>query len=76
MRKRIYIDHRAEKELRVFNKDIQNEFNGYFEVLRKKGKLEFPDGRKIGRNLFEIRVRREGSYRGFMHILRGQILLC
>lgn len=65
MQKRVFIDKNAEKELREFSQEVQLEFQGHFENLRTQGKIDFPDSKKIKRNLFEIRVKYEGEYRGF-----------
>lgn len=65
MRKKIYIDDKAEKELVRFSEIVQEEFEKRFEVLRSEGKLEFPEARKITKNLFEIRIKFQGAYRGF-----------
>ena len=65
MKKRLLIDSRAEKELRKFIDKVQIEFEAYFVILKKEGKLEFPDSKKIDKNLFEIRIRYKNQYRGF-----------
>jgi phage-related protein len=65
MKKRIIIDSRAEKELKKFSEKVQLEFEGFIRILKTQGKIGFPEGKKIGRNLFEIRVKTGGAYRGF-----------
>lgn len=65
MEKKVYIDGNAERELRKLTEDAQEKFEAYFIILRKEGKLGFPDARKIRSSLFEIRVKHEGEYRGF-----------
>jgi|SRR3989344_4029887 len=65
MRKTVHLDEKAVKELGEFSKEIQRDFKAVFEILEKKGRLEFPEAKKIAENLFEIRVYREGAYRGF-----------
>ena len=65
MKKQIVIDKSAEKELGNLNEEVQFKFQGHFEALREGGKLDFPDARKISKNLFEIRVKLKGQYRGF-----------
>lgn len=65
MKKRVFIDRNAEKELRKFAEEVQIEFEAYFEILRQKGKLDFPESKKIDKNLFELRVKFKGEYRGF-----------
>lgn len=65
MGKEIFYDKNALKELREFNNDVQKEFQAYITILTSEGKLEFPEARKVTKRLFEIRVIREGIYRGF-----------
>ena len=65
MKKIVRVDYRAEKELRSFSREVQFEFKGYFKALETRGKLEFPEAKKLDKNLYEIRVSLEGKYRGF-----------
>lgn len=64
MKKNVYFDENALAEFRHFDNEVQKEFHGHFSVLKEKGRLEFPNARKIGKNLFEIRVQYHGTYRG------------
>ena len=63
MKKNIFIDKNAEKELRDFSEEVQLEFEAYIKILGLEGKLDFPHAKKIGRNLFEIRIKVQGEYR-------------
>ena len=65
MKKRVYLDKNAEKELRVFDEEVQLEFEAYFKVLELEGKLDLPQAKKVSRDLFEIRIKLKGEYRGF-----------
>lgn len=65
MKKQIVIDERAEKELRKFSLEVQGEFEKRLDYLREYGKLEFPEARKVSKDLFEIRDKLKGEYRGF-----------
>ena len=65
MRKKILYDKNAVKELNGLKEEIQKEFETYIEILADEGRLEFPEARKVAKNLFEIRVIHEGAYRGF-----------
>jgi len=40
-------------------------FASYIEVLAVKGFLQYPKARKLDNDIFEIRVKREGIWRGF-----------
>lgn len=57
MIKIVIIDKRAEKELKKFNKSTVLKFYEIFDVLEKEGKIELPEGKKISKNLFEIRIK-------------------
>ena len=65
MKKKIYLDKNAEKELRGFDYEVQLEFEAYFKILELEGKLGFPQAKKNTKDLFEIRVKLQGEYRGF-----------
>ena len=65
MKKNIFVDKNAEKELREFGEEIQLEFEAYFKILELEGKLDFPQAKKITKDLFEIRIQLQGEYRGF-----------
>ena len=65
MKKNIFLDRNAQKELREFDEEVQLEFEAYFKILELEGKLDLPHAKKIARNLFEIRIKLKGEYRGF-----------
>lgn len=65
MKKNIFVDKNAEKELRDFSEGVQLAFEAYFEILKFEGKLDFPQARKISKDLFELRIKVQGEYRGF-----------
>jgi mRNA-degrading endonuclease RelE of RelBE toxin-antitoxin system len=58
--KKIYFDKRAEKELKEFSESVQIEFTAYITILKQKGKLDFPESKKLDKNLFEIRFKLGG----------------
>jgi phage-related protein len=64
MKKVLTIDPRAEKELNKFSKKVRLDFDSLIYILRNEGTLGLPDGKKIGRKLFEIRVKVNEIYRG------------
>jgi phage-related protein len=64
MKKEVLIHITARSELSKFSELVRNDFEGLFVLLMKHGRLNFPDARKINRNLFEMRIKREGEYRG------------
>ena len=65
MNKNIFIDKNAGKELSEFNENVQLEFEAYLKILELEGKLDFPSARKITKDIFEIRIKLKGEYRGF-----------
>jgi phage-related protein len=76
MKKLVTIDLRAEKELSGFSFEAQREFKSLIYTLKNEGKLSLPAGKKIGDNLFEIRIRVGGIYRGlYAYISRGGIIV-
>ncbi len=65
MKKNVFLDKNAEKELREFGEEVQLEFEAYLKILGLEGKLDFPHAKKITRDLFEIRIKVQGEYRCF-----------
>jgi phage-related protein len=61
----VLIDRRAELELVKFPEVVESDFRALFMILRDQGELDFPEARKVTKDLFELRVRIEGAYRGF-----------
>lgn len=66
----VYIDENANKELGKFSLLVQAKFKALFKYLRLNGRLEFPDSKKLDKNLYEIRVKCQGAYRGFYAYFR------
>lgn len=75
MKKKVFLDRNAERELRRFNQKVQIEFEAYLEILRQEGKLDFPEAKKIDRKLFEIRIKYKGEYRGFYAYVGKQYII-
>lgn len=75
MKKRVVHDNRALRELRQFTLEVQEDFQGYSETLALEGRLEFPEARKIARNLFEIRLQHQGMYRGLYAYVREDFIV-
>lgn len=65
MKKNIFLDKNAQKELQEFSEEVQLEFEAYFKILEFEGTLNFPSARKVTKDIFEIRVKLKGEYRGF-----------
>jgi phage-related protein len=64
-KKQITVDKRADKELSKFPRVVQAKFKALFEFLKKEGRLEEPDAKKLlaSKNLFEVRVKNQGAWR-------------
>ena len=75
MKKIVRVDHRAEKELLSFSKNVQLEFKSSFRVLEITGKLDFPEAKKLNKDLYEIRINVSGAYRGFYAYLKGNYVI-
>lgn len=65
MKKQIFIDKNANNELGEFSEEVQLEFKAYFKILEAEGKLDYPHAKKLSKDLFEIRIKMNGEYRGF-----------
>ena len=65
MKKVIIYDQNATKEFNDFTPEVQDDFVAYIDTLEQEGRLDFPEARKITKDIFEIRVMHEGIYRGF-----------
>ncbi len=75
MEKEIFYDKHALKELHEFRNEVQEEFQIYIAILASEGKLEFPEARKVTKELFEIRITQEQAYRGFYAYIKGQYVV-
>ena len=75
MKKIVRVDYRAEKELLCFSKSVQLEFKSSFRVLEIKGKLDFPEARKLNGDLYEVRINVSGAYRGFYAYLKDDYII-
>ena len=75
MKKKVIVDERAKTEIYGFPYMVQLSFEGYFDILADKGRLEYPDTKKVGKNLFEIRIKSEGEYRGLYAYVGKQFIV-
>jgi len=66
----VFIDERAGRILGALDRRIQTEFHTLFNVLKSKGKLEYPSAKKITKNLFEIRIKAQNQVRGIYAYLK------
>ncbi|OGV93220.1 hypothetical protein A3B57_02235 [Microgenomates group bacterium RIFCSPLOWO2_01_FULL_47_10] len=71
MKKVVILDPQADKEFCKLEDDVQDEFLSLIKMLTENGKLEYPDGKKIDKQLFEARVKIKNIYRGFYAYIRN-----
>lgn len=75
MKKHVFFDHQAQKDLFKTPEIIQTEFNAIISNLETKGKLDYPEAKKLSHNLFEIRIKIHDSYRGFYAYLKSNYIV-
>lgn len=71
MKKIIIFDKRAYDDLLKFPLEVRAAFDAALGILGREGRLGPPLGKKIDKDLFEVRIRYEGSWRGFYAYLKG-----
>lgn len=75
MKKLINYDKNARKELKKFNKEVQQDFVALITILEEEGNLGLPEGKKISKNLFEMRLTGKNAYRGFYAYVFGNYIV-
>lgn len=75
MKKVVQIDRNAEKEISKFPKAVQIKFRALINILIKRGKLEHPDGKKLPKGLFEMRVKHGNIYRSLYAYLKQDLII-
>lgn len=75
MGKIVQIDKNAEKEISKFPMVIQIKFRALISILIKRGRLELPDGKKLAKGLFEMRVKHKNTYRSFYAYLKQDLII-
>jgi len=75
--KKIILDKRAEKEINKFPKAVRISIKAYTDILEKTGELRKPFAKKINSkpNLYEIRVRCQGTWRVFYAYVRKKEII-
>ena len=72
---KVFLDIKAQKEFGKFTEPVQIKFDSLFKNLRDIGWLNFPDSRKLEKNLYELRIKYQGEYRGlYAYIINSQIV--
>ena len=75
MKKVIRFDKKAEKEFKMFGSIAQAKIKAIIDILARDGKLIEPFGKKIDKDLFEIRVESGGQYRLLYAYLIGEYII-
>ena len=75
MKKEIFFDKNANQELIKLSIQVQKKFQALIKILKEAGKLEFPEGRKIDKNLYEIRIKFKGEFRGFYAYIKNNFII-
>ena len=76
MKKIVRFDRKAEKEFKKFDNVIQAKAKAIVDVLARDGKLIEPFSKKIGKDLFEIRIVSEEQYRLiYAYLIREYIII-
>ena len=76
MKKRIILNFLAVRELDLFPTEVRARFFDLFKILEKEGKLEMPFAKKIGQNLFEIRIKHHGQWRAiYAYFMNNEIVI-
>jgi len=63
--KTVFFDKNADKEFIKLSAAVKIGFQSLIQILIEKGRLDFPNSRKLDKNLYEIRVKLQGEFRGF-----------
>ena len=75
MKKIVQIDKHAEKEVSKFPRTVQIKFRALINILVDSGKLEPPEGKKLSKGLFEMRVRHKDTYRSIYAYLEYNLII-
>lgn len=77
MKRQLYVDKKARKELAKFSKTVQLKFQALFEILEELGRLEEPYAKKLSgsKGLFEVRVNHNGQWRAIYAYLEKEIII-
>lgn len=75
MKKQIFLHPKVEKELNKVPHSIKKELRSIFYQLEIEGKLELPYGKKITKDLFEIRIRHKDHWRSLYAYIKGDIII-
>lgn len=77
MKKDIWIENNAEKEINSFPLEVRNRLRGLMSVLMELGQLREPDAKKlkIKYGLYELRVRHRGQWRVLYTYFKNDLII-
>jgi phage-related protein len=75
LKKVIRLDKRADKEIKKFPATVQAKVSAMLKILARDGKLEEPYGKKIDKELLEIRIKHQGQWRILYAYLVGNLII-
>jgi phage-related protein len=75
MKQTVIIDKRADKEISVLPINVQIQLRSLIGVLADTGKLNLPEGKKLNREIFEIRIKSKNQHRCLYAYCNHQIIV-
>ncbi len=75
MTKAIHIDKKADKEISALPRAAQIKFRALLNILLINGRLELPEGKKISKDLFEMRFSEANIYRSIYAYLGKEVII-
>lgn len=61
MKKYVKYDKNAIDELQNFSLEVKKDLVSIIDILASRGRLEYPEGKKITKDIFEIRLKKRRS---------------
>jgi len=74
-KKIVRFDKRADKEIKKFPSLVIADITAAIEILSNEGKLEKPTGKKIDKDLYEIRVKYKGQWRAIYAYIDSDLII-
>lgn len=76
MKKKVFFDRRAQKEIKKLSTAVQAKITVLIDVLERDGVLIEPYGKKVDEHLFEMRVKVQGQWRLlYAYVLIDQVVI-
>lgn len=76
MKKVVEIDERAVKEIDQFCVEVQMRITTLLDALARDGFLKEPHGKRINKDIFEIRVKYKGQFRAlYAYLVKNKVII-